>query len=507
MGLGRPAERDGRPTPRVPWALWAMMGAYAGVLAGLSIARHHAFNTGRFDLGTVVQAISSTVDGRLLETTFIDGTQASRLGAHVDPLLAAFAPLWALWPTPEVLIVAQALLMATGAIPMLWLGRAWLADEPLARAGAGVYLLYPPLQLATFHDIHAVTLAAPLLLFAIWAANAGRWGLLVVFATLATLSKEQVGVAVAGLGVWMLLEARRRPDTRPRAVAGGALVAGGLGWAAFSVLVVIPHFSPIGESPFLGRYSEFGDGPLDVVLTVLARPWEVLALLGDPARVGYLLALLAPLAFLPLAAPLLAAAAAPELVLNLIADRASQYSIAFQYTAVIAPFLLAAALRGLARLREQGRLRASPRRIAAGMVGLGVGATLLLGPLPRPAGLAIVWSQNAEVYRSAEGRTHALQDALAILPDDAPVSVGNVPGAHVSARERVYVFPRLGDAGWVLLDRNRPYDVSLERQFRRLAPGEEPVDPDRALADLLASEGTRVVLDRAGVLLIRRTGR
>ena len=53
-----------------------------------------------------------------------------------------------------MLLVAQALIVATGALPAFWLGRRWLGDDRLALAFAAVYLLYPALQHATLFDFH-----------------------------------------------------------------------------------------------------------------------------------------------------------------------------------------------------------------------------------------------------------------------------------------------------------------------------------------------------------------
>ena len=69
--------------------LWAAMAAYGAGFTALSALRHRAFETGRFDLGNMVQAVWSTAHGRPLEMTSLRGEQVSRLGSHVDPLLAA----------------------------------------------------------------------------------------------------------------------------------------------------------------------------------------------------------------------------------------------------------------------------------------------------------------------------------------------------------------------------------------------------------------------------------
>ena len=81
--------------------LWAAIAAYAAGFSALSILRHRAFSTGRFDLGNMVQAVWSTAHGHPLQITSLRGDQISRLGAHFDPVLAVFAPLWLVWPSPS----------------------------------------------------------------------------------------------------------------------------------------------------------------------------------------------------------------------------------------------------------------------------------------------------------------------------------------------------------------------------------------------------------------------
>ena len=73
------------PSSRV--LLAAAIAAYAAGFAALSVLRHEAYVTGRFDLGNMVQAVWSTAHGRPLQMTDLHGDQISRLAAHVDPIL------------------------------------------------------------------------------------------------------------------------------------------------------------------------------------------------------------------------------------------------------------------------------------------------------------------------------------------------------------------------------------------------------------------------------------
>ena len=121
-----PATGERRPPPPGAPRVGDDGGLLGVVFAYLAVARHRAFWTGRFDLGNMVQAVWSTAHGRPLETTDVTGDQFVRLGAHVDPILVLFTPLAWTGFLPEALLVAQVLIVASGALPAFWLGRRWL---------------------------------------------------------------------------------------------------------------------------------------------------------------------------------------------------------------------------------------------------------------------------------------------------------------------------------------------------------------------------------------------
>ncbi len=503
MTSAPPVPRPRPPAARAPRSaaalrrpaaiVWGMAAVWAGLFSYLSVRRHDAFWTGRFDLGNMVQAVWSTAQGRPLETTDIAGEQFVRLGAHVDPILVLFTPLAWTGALPQALLVAQAVIVAAGALPAYWLGRRWLGHDGLAVAAAAVYLLYPPLQWATLTEFHPVTLAAPLLLFCIWAAEERRYGVLTTCAVLAALTKEEVGLALAMLGLWMVVRGRGRRY-------GAALAAVSLAWVALAVTVIIPRFNDGRGSAFVDRYATLGDDGGGVARTLLTRPWEAAELLASYDRLSYLVALLAPLAFLSLAAPLLAAGALPEVLINTLSDWFPQYSIEFQYVAVIVPFVVAAAILGLARLRRRDRpewlARAleRDRAVAGAWIAVVLVSGVVLGPLPWWGAVPAIGSdERVEQYRLGD-HARAAARAVALIPDGVPVSAGNLPGAHLSERERILTFPVLGEAEWVIVDRRRPYLGD------RLAP----VAHAARVADLRASPGVRLVLEEDGVMVFRR---
>ncbi len=492
----RPRAGGWRITHDLPLALVLLLsGVWAALFAWLSVARHDAWWTSRFDLGNMTQAIWNTAHGDFLLATTAAGDQMSRLGSHVDPLLAVLVPLQWITDSAVPLLVAQAVIVAAGAVPAFLLGRRWLGDDRLAVAGALMWLLYAPIQWAVVTDLHAVTLAAPLLMLAIWAAEARRDWVLGISLALALLGKEQVGLAVAILGIWIIVRHRRR-------IVGAVVSVVALAWTLLCVLVIMPVAGSGVPTPFTERFGRFGDTPSQALVGALSNPLEVLTTVGGWSRLSYLLALLLPLLLLPLFAPLLAAAAVPDLMVGMLADWWPNYSIEFHYAAVPSPFLVAAAMLGLAGLRRRPqpswlvRMLRPAGAVAVVLIAVAALGTVTTGPMPFFGPLSRATQSRLAQYAPMPQHAQALADAAALVPDEAVVSVGTNAGGHLSARRRVLVFPVIGDADWVLVDRTRP----------NLSDRLDPLGFSRELARLEADGGFALVYDRDGVMLFRRTG-
>ena len=464
---------------RIKAALWTAIGAFAAGFSALAVLRHEAFNAGRFDLGNMTQVVWSTAHGDPLRMTDLQGEQISRLAAHTDVLLAAFAPLWFLWPDPSLLLVVQALVVALGALPVFWLARKHLGSPRAALGFALAYLLYPPVQWLVLDDFHAVALACPLLLFGFWYLDEDRIGAFAIVAALAVLTKEEVGFAVAALGLWYALaRGRRRP--------GVLIAAAGTAVSLLAILVVMPAFSD-GESDFYRRYAEVGGSPGGIPESVLTDPLHVVQVAFDGRGLGYLLRLLMPFGLVFLA-PLTLVVALPELAINLLSSTPTQTSIHFHYTAAIIPALAAGSVFGAARVVRRRTGLATP------LAGLSVVLALLsgwwLGPLPYPGGEDLA----ADAWR-IEPHDRIATRALKLIPPDATVSASNALGAHLSERKRILSFPYRQDADWVVVDEQRPSYAD-----RAVAP----VEAAAAVAWLRRDPSWRLVFDEDGVLVFRR---
>jgi uncharacterized membrane protein len=410
----------------------------------------------------------------------LHGDQISRLGAHVDPVLVLFAPLWWIWPSPHMLLVVQAVAVGLGALPLYQLARKHLRS---ARAGLGfalAYLLYPATGWLTLNEFHPVALATPLLLFAFWYLDEDRLLPFALFALAAAACKEEIALVVAGFGIWYALARQRR-------LAGAAIAGIAAAWSAIAIGIVIPHYNAGAESDFYGRYSEVGGSAGGILKTALTDPLRIAEAAFSARDLHYLLELVAPLAALSLLAPLVLVAALPELAINLLSATTTQTSIHFHYTAGLIPPLMISAIFGAKRLS----------RWTLPVVTIVALATLIgnyrLGPIPG-------WRHvpGGEQFQATSARVtdhdRVAERALELIPKGAVVSATNTLGGHLSARRRVLSFPYLEDATWIAADETQPGYAD------RYAPLPTAVQ----LAALRRNPDWRLVFQDDGILIFRR---
>ena len=354
---------------RLAWALVLLLVVIDSILVCQhSIARYQTYHADAFDLGNMNQAVWNTLHGHPFRFTNrgLDWFGPPiRLGIHVEPILLLLAPLYLLHDGPETLIVVQNVALALGAIPLLLLSLRRLPTLPLLGvACAASYLLAPEFLGAALWDFHSVALATPLLILALWALDADHDRIFAVAAVLAALTKEDVALSLALLGL-LIIVWRRRP------VFGLIVMLLSIAYAAFCFGVVLPHFNGgiSGGNNFWYRYSWLGGSAGAAIKNILANPLLPFSIL-DADRFGYLAMLLRTGGGLGIFMPALWLCALPELAVNILSNHVEQYSGFFQYNAVILAYVLPASIYGVAALLaarqrvERGESSPRPERLA-----------------------------------------------------------------------------------------------------------------------------------------------
>jgi len=450
------ATRASRVAVDARLVVTAAAATYAALFTVTAAVHYLAFEEARFDLGNMVQTVWSTAHGDLLGMTSLTGEHGVRLGSHVDPFLALLVPLWWVWSSPLMLLVVQALAVTSGVYPVYRLARKHLGTERAAGHFAFAYLLFPATQFNAFTvgtGFHSVSIAVPLLLYAIWFLDEKRLVPFAVCAVVAASTKEEIPAAVACLGIWYAVRKGRR-------IAGGLIFAGGVAACVANFLVIIPHFAASGAEPFADRYAGVGGTPGGILRTAFTDPLALLQVVASWHKLVFVALLLVPLLGLWAFEPLLLLGAAPDLVVNLLSSKPQQTDIQFHYTAGIIPFVFAAAIVGA------GRTRWNPDRISFYAL---AGSAMLMFYSP-----IFLASHDFGVVTKPNPAREAKAHAVGLVPDGVPVAASNQLAGYLSARKRIFVFPYVRNSEWVVVDRHDPtyinragYRAAITRIERR----------------------------------------
>jgi uncharacterized membrane protein len=433
--------------------------AYVGAYGWLATQRHYRFNSTGYDLAIKEQVIWNTVQGRFFASSpEVDNAFED----HFQPIMLALVPLYAVFPSTELLLWGQTAVLALGAIPLYHLARRRLRVPWLALAPTSAYLLYPALGFVNRFDFHPEALAIPAFIAAFAAFDRDDLTAASLWLIVPLLSKENLGFSVAFFGLYAALFRKRIRFGLIWAVVGVTVSVGTMFW-------LIPTLRR-GPSDTLARYSWLGDTPKQIVWTLIAHPLRVWNGMVDPNRALYLLQLLTTTGFLALMGLPELMMVIPGLTVNLLAHHHCQASIYCQYTVPITPFIFIAAVIGLQRIIHLLEHRWAAYVLGFAVVSLSVLALAIDNPfaedqtLPDP----LAKLPNAEAVRRA----------LAVVPPGASVVTTNAYAPHLAQREALYligipaqrdpppdpqvVFVNLYDQRFMLCDQYQAYFKQLD---------------------------------------------
>ena len=121
-------------------------------------------------------------------------------------MLALLAPLVWVWPSPIAMLVAQAVLVAAGVVPLMRAAvRGWMAWVVAVSYG-----LAPGFGALIGFDFHEVAFAVPLMALSMAAMVRGEHRTAVLWALPLLLVKEDLGLTLAALGFVVFLRGSRR---------------------------------------------------------------------------------------------------------------------------------------------------------------------------------------------------------------------------------------------------------------------------------------------------------
>lgn len=410
---------------------------YVLVYVAFTSYRHYVFNSAAYDLGIMDQAIWNTSQGRPFESSLASDNSGTPifLGSHFQPLMGLVAPLYWIYPSVYWLLILQSICLGLGAIPLFHIARQELQSSLAGIALALAYCLYPPMGYVNRFDFHPEIMAILFILTAWYAISSKKLRLASLCLGLTLLTREELGLTVAMIGLVAAISGERRRFGLIWCVLG-------ISYSLVALLAMIPAFRG-GPSIGFARYSWLGSTPPQILGTIVSRPAFVLSGIQQLGWFYMLEQIFAPVALLPLASPLYLVLLVPTLAYNLLANYAPQHTAYYQYITAVVPTVFIAAVYGASNL-----IRWFPRFFARSflardrtdcrffclliLISLAAFSFWYNSPIRDHGVVSSAWTRlpNEEAVRRA----------INTIPPDARVITTNHYGSHLSHRRFLDVY-------------------------------------------------------------------
>lgn len=509
-----------QPESRIKWA--ALLFAGLGIL--LLWWRLISLSAS-YDQGIFLQVLWNGIEGNPFESTLssqlstnvihsgeVPSIGYQRLSQHFTPILVTWIPLVRLlgiWALPVVQIS-----LITGAGLLLFeLAKIDLNPNIAERITVAFYCANAVVAptLSNFTDLCQL----PFLVFALlYGLKTNRTVLWIISALLIPLIREDTGVVLASIGLWLSIR-----DQRRRTI-GIVFVITGLAWVGIVTNVLMPIFGDDNSKRFMvSNFGQFAPNAesassFDIAKKVFAQPLTLLRELVSPPgdTLMYFLGMGLPLLFVPLiSADALLMASLPLLGLLLARGSNDPLSINIRYTFLVVPGLFAGTSmwwRSRQNLFNSRKLR----NVWAGCIALSL-IFAIAGNQNRSFSFLIPDSIHPWVYQSPlQQWEHGVKarNALQSIPENASVSANTNLIPWLAQRQVLVRFPHgteyqninkeIYSVDWVAIDLKTlaHFSEAFSRDRKRLKKSLEWLDANSSKYQVQSIEDGVVVLNRNG---------
>lgn len=420
---------------KAEYILTAIFFLYFIFFSFLSIMLFKTHHT-RGDLTSYEQAIWNTTQGRLMQSTFIysihgfwdlkAGSEvkiadnASLLGIHFSLINLLIVPIYKIFPKTETILILQTLVITLGIFPLYKLVAQKLRSKLLGIIFSLSYLLHPGIIATNLFEFHPDAFTATLFLFIFYFLEKKKYLLLFTFCFLASVCKENVSLAISGLGLLLLFKKEKK--------LGLSLFILGLVYFFLAIYVFIPRFSPTGSYPHGGIYgSSLGGSLFEIAKNSLTKPYLFIKTFFTIENILYILKLNFPVFFLAFLSPLWFLLSIWGILPNLLTSNIALKLLLMHYDVLAIPFIYIGAIEAIKKIKR--------KKIFIGIILLSsITANILFSryPIQRAFGLR-------ELKNNLDHK--AINKLASFIPPTASVSTQDYISGDLVKRKKLYLFP------------------------------------------------------------------
>jgi uncharacterized membrane protein len=440
------------------------LGLWIVVFCGLKTVQHLSFGTNALDLSLVDYGFYSTLKGEVMADPFhqyafgrwdrslgrlayvpgrVKGWE-SHFAVHFTPILFLFIPFYIVFPGPLVLLYIEVIAVGLSAMFLFLIARDVMKDMVLPGIVAVIYLFFRQLLMGVMHDFHSESLFPVLILGGFYfLAVRKRMLPAFLFFVLALLVREDIGIYLFFMGIFIALKLKRR-------TFGLMLSAAGLGYALLALCLIIPFFrhqsGATGFYIYGAMYGQESGSLFQILGHILSHPGLLLQGVDFGAFLKvFIFGILAPLLFLPLMSSY-GLLLIPPVAVMLLSKNPQMYTFGNHYGMTVLPFLFLALVYGLKNVRDALTSRAPGKAQRAVLL---LALVLFLGNLANSSFWRIIDPARYRAIATYSG----VKELAALIPPEASVAAQSALIPHLPKRKAVEMLPAFNGDDYVLVHR------------------------------------------------------
>ena len=486
----------------------------------ISLNRYFAFYAS-YDHGLFNQIFWNNLHGRFFQSSLTSANSVAtledgviptvhflHLGQHFVLDFLMWIPLYAVFPHPVTLIVLQVALTTLAGLVLYALARHYLQPRLSLWITGSYYAAIAVISptLANFYEQCQIPLFAFALLLAL---EKQRWGWFWLCALLLLGSREDAGIVLFGVGVYLVLS-RRHPWT------GLAVCLTSFSYMAIVTSIIVPQISADSSRLYFAhRFKQFVDSPNPTIMQVLwgmvTRPIALLSSLFLPLdrRLSYLAGQWLSLAFIPALSPTAWTIAGFPLLALFLQSGLSALSLNLRYALAVVPGVFYGAVLWWSRHPHWFTPRF--RRFWSVCLVLSIVITVTNNP-NRALSFMVPDSIRPWVFVPLTRQWHhadQINQVIRQIPADASVSASTYLIPHLSSRQAIVRLPRLqirDDRDQVITVDYAVADLWQMQEYQKaFADSLAALRSTLPMLEKISADGTYGVLDvQDGVVLMQK---
>lgn len=430
----------------------------------ISLVNHYYFRTYALDLGAYTNALWDYAHFKWNDSAVFLAAEKNLLADHFDIYLILFSPLVYIFGTYTLLII-QILFVVAGGIGVY---RFFMLEEktrPYAMAASLYYYLFFGLLSAISFDYHSNTVAAALLPWFFVFLRRKQLTEAAIMLFLLLIAKENVSLWIAFVCLGLLIEYRKDRWLRRFLLSGFGI---SISYFILITFVVMPAISGQSSYPHF-NYSYLGDGPAEAILFLVTNPIESVQAFftnhtanpsGDFVKLEFILLLVVSGLYILLRKPAYLLMLLPLFFQKFFHDKVSMWGFSDQYAVEFAPVMAIGIFSSIAVMKST--------LLKKILFFLSLAGCLTASIRIMDNTIFFTDKSRIRIYKEAHYRRDydagKVYHALEMIPADAIVSAQSPFVPHLALRDRIYQFPIIKDAAYIVLSTHElPYPLTTDK--------------------------------------------